>query len=733
MALTPESLITALQQHLAQHATLLPALHSQLGLAPSALTMELERLQTTLSDVVEGQITRRRQEVDAWMGKCKEVEAECLELVKCLGGNARSSQQQSVGELRKIQILPRRYEQLVAFQERLLQLYESKTEQLITLSNRVQNLTRTLGPTFFPSDILKIPPTPVEQDERRVDFAVALSMNSPPSNRMDVTPERFQRIEKELMRGKAEIASRLSRLSGTLELIVWFYTELGLQLPTPFEESLSLGGGTSIPSSSSASGRIGPSSGSHDQILARFVARWEEAEDEALEGDTLGVEGVDPTNGVMEWAEQLKTELEELKAHRESQIQVIFDQLEGLWKRLGVEESVVDTFVEENRGSTEQTVAVYQTELDRLLALKKESMSIFIRNAREEIVTLWDDLILGEEERAEFNAFVDDEHTEELLSRHEEEISRLKEERRVKAPLLATINRYFEICDEERQLAESAADQSRLLGRGPRGDPGRLLREEKMRKRVKKEKPKLEQELLQTIPLWEESRNRSFLVNGIRVVDVLMESVEAEVGKENRKKPASAPSKPIPARATTPGPSSTIPPSRKRAATPSSIQGPDKRQKLNTGSVTRTSANATPMQSSAGRVPFGSSTVGNRVPSTSSQRNSEKVRKGTPASHPGPPPAMAPLPKMNPVIGMGHPSGAVRRSHMVLPPSSASSTAQRSVSAGVKIAAVKKRESFRPRPSMDSAVFGMGGMQNFGRLISGTATALREEDERDVF
>lgn len=83
-----------------------------------------------------------------------------------------------------------------------------------------------------------------------------------------------------------------------------------------------------------------------------------------------------------------------------------------------------------------------------------------------------------------------DEHTEELLSIHENEIHRLKDERRVKAPLLASIKRYFEICDEEKELAAAASDQSRLLGRGPR-DPGRLLREEKMRKRVGKEKPRV--------------------------------------------------------------------------------------------------------------------------------------------------------------------------------------------------------------------------------------------------
>ncbi len=73
---------------------------------------------------------------------------------------------------------------------------------------------------------------------------------------------------------------------------------------------------------------------------------------------------------------------------------------------------------------------------------------------------------------------------------HEEEIKRLKEEKRMKAPLLAGIKKYFEICEEEKELAAAASDQSRLFGRGAR-DPGRLLREEKMRKRVSKEKPRV--------------------------------------------------------------------------------------------------------------------------------------------------------------------------------------------------------------------------------------------------
>ena len=67
---------------------------------------------------------------------------------------------------------------------------------------------------------------------------------------------------------------------------------------------------------------------------------------------------------------------------------------------------------------------------------------------------------------------------------------RLKEDRKLKGSLLVSIRKYFEILEDEKELAAAASDQSRLLGRGPR-DPGRLLREEKMRKRVTKEKPRV--------------------------------------------------------------------------------------------------------------------------------------------------------------------------------------------------------------------------------------------------
>lgn len=82
-------------------------------------------------------------------------------------------------------------------------------------------------------------------------------------------------------------------------------------------------------------------------------------------------------------------------------------------------------------------------------------MSTFIIGARKEIEVLWDDLLFGEEERAEFMPYQDDEFSEELLARHEEEIARLKEERRIKAPIRKRSQRSWSFAERREDAKES--------------------------------------------------------------------------------------------------------------------------------------------------------------------------------------------------------------------------------------------------------------------------------------
>ncbi|KAJ7705442.1 microtubule associated protein-domain-containing protein [Mycena rosella] len=532
--LTLTTLLNSLHTHLQSQTQLLPTLHGQLGLPPSALEDELKMLQQQLMRSVEAQIDLRRKEVDGWMEKCEAIEAECVNYAKALGGNVKATGS-SLGELRKEKVLPVRYEMVTEYQEKLRQLYHTKLEQLTTLANRLNALSRTLGPEFYAQDL-------VDEAEYR-----------------DVSPERFSKLEKELVRGKGEVAKRLAHLSETFIQIDWLYTELGMAPPIP-DDSCSPSTSMLSRSSISSDPFLTPSAteAAHYHILADFIDQAA-----SLAEDTPPRLEVEPTPALISWALDLRASLEDTKRRRETHIQAMYDQLEGLWKRLGVAEADMDAFVETHRGSTEETVGEYEEELERMLELKRERMGTFVGSAREEIEKLWDELMVGDEERREWGPFFDEEHTEELLIIHEDEIKRLKEEKRMKAPLLAGIKRYFDICEEEKELAAAASDQTRLLGRGSR-DPGRLLREEKMRKRVSKEKPRLEQDLLTTIPAWEHEAGRPFLVHGHSILHILMQTVSAadqeNAGTNNqnsgKRKPSPSGSRAtsVPARATTPTP-----------------------------------------------------------------------------------------------------------------------------------------------------------------------------------
>jgi len=68
------------------------------------------------------------------------------------------------------------------------QHYHTKLEQLIVLTTRLVSMSRIVGEGFFPEDVL----------------GRSVSSNSGVPYQ-DVSPERFSRLEKELVRGKGEI------------------------------------------------------------------------------------------------------------------------------------------------------------------------------------------------------------------------------------------------------------------------------------------------------------------------------------------------------------------------------------------------------------------------------------------------------------------------------------------------------------------------------------------------
>lgn len=119
------------------------------------------------------------------------------------------------------------------------------------------------------------------------------------------------------------------------------------------------------------------------------------------------LEGVEPSQGLLEWANQSIKDLHAIESQRQAQIEAMCDQLINLWKRLGSSVDDMERFMERHKGVTDECVAAYETELEAMMNLKRERMEEFVKNARAEIEVLWNELMMSEAERNEFAPFLE--------------------------------------------------------------------------------------------------------------------------------------------------------------------------------------------------------------------------------------------------------------------------------------------------------------------------------------
>lgn len=81
--------------------------------------------------------------------------------------------------------------------------------------------------------------------------------------------------------------------------------------------------------------------------FSRFVQLLDSSSTpDPLPATLLSSLAVEPTQKMMLYAEQRCSELAELKRRRESHIQAMYDQLESLWRRMGVDDGAMDAFVD---------------------------------------------------------------------------------------------------------------------------------------------------------------------------------------------------------------------------------------------------------------------------------------------------------------------------------------------------------------------------------------------------
>ena len=352
-----------------------------------------------------------------------------------------------------------------------------------------------------------------------------------------------------------------------------------------------------------------------------------------------------------------KDKLLEEKRARERRLKELKADVEALWERLGIEEMDRKRFHAGTRGCGLRVINEFEAELDRLNELKRQNLHLFVEDARIKLQQLWDALYYSEDEMLDFTPAFSDVFSDALLSAHENEIARLQLLKEQQLPILQRIEKHRSIIEDRDDLAASSQDATRLLkgAKGERRDPTRLLREEKMRKRITKELPKVEAELRKALEHWENEYGRPFLVHGQPYLDE-MDAAAAKAPPPRPKTPSALPPSAKPSKAGT-----QPPPSRQGSV----MRAPPRSgAKTPVGGTIRRNPTATSMSSVATNVssqppiskPTSPSKIPARVPlgNMKTGSNSPERRAAPPPVRPYEnntvrkmaPPARAPPPKM---------------------------------------------------------------------------------------
>ncbi|KAM3083801.1 Microtubule bundling protein [Clarireedia jacksonii] len=425
--------------------------------------------------------------------------------------------------------------------------------------------------------------------------------------------------------------------------------------------------------------------------------------------------------------------LDEKKA-REKRLKDLRETVEALWQKLGVEEPQRRRFLNSNRGCGVRQINEFEDELSRLNELKRQNLHLFVEDARYKLQELWDGLYFSEEEMLEFTPAFSDVYSDALLEAHEQEIERLETLKEQRAPTLALIDEHRSLVKDRNDLQASSQDASRLMMRGQKGekrDPTRLLREEKMRKRIAKDLPKIAAKLKKVLEDWEDEYGRPFLVHGERYLDELDASEAKPVPGPRSKTPAGPPpatSKPLPPKTTvkngTLGRANSVPrapPSRSGAKTPTG--GTLKRNQSSASVSYSTSSMRSPTKGPA-RIPLSSLNLGPNSPEQT--RNAEPARsesrQGTDTirGRMGPP-ARAPPPKMRDIFDPPRPASTPQYYRNESFASSSGSGSVRPVSPEDVFEVPKPKENFGRPQSYHDLRSSMRSNERLSQSLSYTA------------
>ncbi|XP_037775076.1 protein regulator of cytokinesis 1-like isoform X2 [Penaeus monodon] len=268
--------------------------------------------------------------------------------------------------------------------------------------------------------------------------------------------------------------------------------------------------------------------------IARLMEELEQKANTTFERDILSeVEGLFTLSQQnLKQMKHLNEEYEQRVKDNKTESLELHERIRLLSDRLGLDPSERDQFLATADGHTPSVLVKLRSELSRLQELKQQNMARFINQLRRELETWWEKCYITDEEKNAFSPYLSEIYTEEILEAHDAEVQRLQEYYTENEKLFLKVKQRQEVWNKLMELEEKANDPNRLFGN--RGCS--LLQEEKERKRVRNELPRIEKELEDLVLQWEVEKGKPFLLGDQSVSEYIQNQWEKYKNQKEQEK-----------------------------------------------------------------------------------------------------------------------------------------------------------------------------------------------------
>ncbi|XP_048006408.1 protein regulator of cytokinesis 1-like [Leguminivora glycinivorella] len=227
---------------------------------------------------------------------------------------------------------------------------------------------------------------------------------------------------------------------------------------------------------------------------------------------------------------KLRQDLQEKYDQTNNRVLELRERLSKLWECLDEDQIYRDNFLQAHPGCHPATEAAIKEEIKRCEQIKRQNIQVFVANMRTKIKLMWDNIMYSSRQRDEFVHYFQDIFTEDTLTLHEMYLDKITKYYNEHKHIFELVVTRKNLWLKQAELDARASDPGRYHNRG-----GNLLREEKERKAIEQNLPKIEAQIRETVTEYEARTGSIFTVDGVPLLQLIEDEKESRKAERHNK------------------------------------------------------------------------------------------------------------------------------------------------------------------------------------------------------